>query len=128
KLVSSNQVTQNSPMAWTFNRNPGNFRFEPVGDESDRLLWGKRVRGSALIRADAHERYERLPRETHPPSAVKLGGQPVAGRLVEGARFIDRIEKNVGVEEHYLASGPSRRSSASATLLTSTRRHRFAVR
>src|SRR5260370_32438025 len=80
------------------------------------------------MRANPDERDERMPREAYPPCTVELGGQPVAGPLVERAGLVNRVEQDVRVDEHYPASAPSRCSSASATLLTSIRRPRFAVR
>src|SRR5260370_188569 len=80
------------------------------------------------MRANPDERDERMPREAYPPCTVELGGQPVAGPLVERAGLVNRVEQDVRVDEHYRASAPSRCSSASATLLTSIRRPRFAVR
>src|SRR5260370_29147980 len=80
------------------------------------------------MRANPDERDERMPREAYPPCTVELGGQPVAGPLVERAGLVNRVEQDVRVDEHYRASAPSRCSSASATLLTSIRRPTFAVR
>jgi hypothetical protein len=76
----------------TLPRDPGDLGFQPVRDETGRLLRGQRVRGGSLVGADPEECHERMPREADPPSAVELAGQPGAGPLVERADLIDRIK------------------------------------
>ena len=87
-------------MSWAFPRDPGDLGFQPIRDAPGRLLRGERVGRGSLMDTDPDERDERMPREAYPSCTVELGGQPVAGLLVERAGLTNRVGQDVSADEH----------------------------
>ena len=118
-LVAGDELAEHSVVLGSGVWDPGDRIGETVGDA---LPGDGRVQGLSAgpgVSRDAQERNEALPRHSHPARSVELLGQPGDSDLVVGASFVDGVEKQVCVEQHQRAVGPSSVSIASLTFAKS---------
>ena len=83
--------------------------------------WGSRAGPRSGVGGDAEKCPQRDPGDSYALGTVEGRHHPVSRGDVKWTVLINRVEQDVGIDEHYRASGPSSRSSASATLETSMR-------
>src|SRR5690625_2872087 len=109
-------------------RYPGCRSPQPCVHKVHCLRMVQRMGDCPVIGADSHKRPQGNPGESNSAGAVQRFLEPGDCLAVVRACFVDRVQEDVRVYQHsQRACGPSRYSSASATLQTSIMSPRFAV-